>query len=75
KAESPLCPCCRQFEETVEHYILRCPAHADARRELVRAGGPRTRVLTKLLSSPELYPHLFQYLSRTGRFHTVHGIL
>ncbi|KAJ7032161.1 hypothetical protein C8F04DRAFT_959286, partial [Mycena alexandri] len=75
KADSPLCPGCRQADETVEHYLLRCPAHADARRELVRAGGPRTRVLTKLLRIPELFPHLFRYLGRTGRFHTVHGVL
>ncbi|KAJ7101792.1 hypothetical protein C8R44DRAFT_583141, partial [Mycena epipterygia] len=73
KSDSPICPCCRQADETVTHYLLHCTAHADARRELVRAGGPRTRVLSKLLGVPELFPHLFRYLARTGRFHSVHG--
>ncbi|KAJ7042940.1 hypothetical protein C8F04DRAFT_944955, partial [Mycena alexandri] len=75
KADSPICPCCRQADETVMHYLLRCPAHADARRELVRAGGSQARVLAKLLGLPKLLPHLFRFLGRTGRFHSVHGEL
>lgn len=75
KAESPICPCCRQADETVAHYLLHCTAHTDARRELVRAGGQRTRTLSKLLGMPKLQPHLFRYIARTGRFHSVHGDL
>ncbi|KAF7333334.1 RNase H domain-containing protein [Mycena venus] len=75
KADSPVCPGCRLADETVGHYLLHCPAHRDARRELRRAGGPQTEVISKLLGIPELLPHLFKYLGRTGRFHTVHGDL
>jgi hypothetical protein len=32
-------------------------------------------ILSKLLGSSKLLPHLFRYLGRTGRFHTVHGTL
>ncbi|KAJ7158439.1 hypothetical protein C8R46DRAFT_836987, partial [Mycena filopes] len=73
KAESPVCPCCRQADESVEHYLVHCPAHNDARRELYRTGGRNARVMSKLMGQPELLPHLFRYLARTGRFHTVHG--
>lgn len=75
KADSPICPCCRQADESVAHYLLHCRAHADARRELERVGGPLTRTLPKLLGVPALFPHLFRFLARTGRFHTVHGEL
>jgi hypothetical protein len=75
KADLPLCPCCRLADKTVEHYLIHCPAHRDARRELVRAGGLQTQILTKLLGSPKLIPHLFRFLGCTSRFHTVHGEL
>jgi ribonuclease HI len=75
KADSPICPRCRQADESVAHFLLHCTAHADARRELHRAAGPNARVLSKLLGSPKLLPHLFRFLGRTGRFHSVHGTL
>ncbi|KAJ7639653.1 hypothetical protein DFH06DRAFT_1001628 [Mycena polygramma] len=75
KADSPICPCCRPADETVSHFLLHCPAHRDARRELARAGGLRTTSIIKLLGEKALFPHLFRYLARTGRFHTVHGQL
>jgi hypothetical protein len=75
KADSPLCPCCRQADETVAHYLVHCPEHLRARQELYRAAGPDAHVLSKLLGSPKMLPHLCRYLGRTGRFHTVHGTL
>jgi ribonuclease HI len=73
KAESPICPCCRQADETVAHYLLHCSAHRDARRELVREGGRDANIITKLLGTTKLYPPLFRYVARTGRFRNVHG--
>ncbi|KAJ7854395.1 hypothetical protein B0H14DRAFT_3449596 [Mycena olivaceomarginata] len=46
-----------------------------ARQELYRAASPDAHVLSKLLGSPKMLPHLCRYLGRTGRFHTVHGTL
>ncbi|KAJ7810156.1 hypothetical protein B0H14DRAFT_2379309, partial [Mycena olivaceomarginata] len=67
RAESPLCPCCHQSDETVMHYLLRCPAHANARAELHRKGGRDSRVLEKLLTRPKLLPPLFQYIARSEK--------
>jgi ribonuclease HI len=75
KAESPICPCCRQADETVAHYLLHCSAHREARRELVSAAGRDATVITKLLGSAKLYPLLFCYIARTERFRNVHGLL
>jgi hypothetical protein len=75
KAESPICPCCRQADETVAHYLLHCSAHREARRELVSEGGREATIITKLLGSVKLYPLLFRYIAHTGRFHNVHGAL
>lgn len=73
KADSPTCPCCRRSDETVQHYLLECPAHASARREMHRAGGRDARCISKLLSKPELLPHLFRFIGRTTRFRSVFG--
>jgi hypothetical protein len=75
KAESPICPCCRQADETVAHYLLYCSAHRDARRELTREGGRDATVITKLLGNTKLYPPLFRFIARTDRFRTVHGTI
>ncbi|KAF7357192.1 RNA-directed DNA polymerase from transposon X-element [Mycena sanguinolenta] len=73
RADSPICPCCKRADETIIHYLLHCPAHADARSELHRQGGRDARVLTKLLTKPELLPLLFRFIARTRRYHSVFG--
>jgi hypothetical protein len=75
KSDSPICPCCRQADESVAHFLLHCPEHLRARQALYSAAGPDIYVLHKLLGDPKLLPHLFRYLGRTGRFHPVHGTL
>jgi hypothetical protein len=75
KADTPICPCCRQADETVAHYLLHCSAHREARRRLVLEGGRNATIITKLLGSTKLYPPLFRYIARTGRFYNVHGSL
>ena len=37
RAESALCPCCHQEEESEEHMFLMCPAHTHIRHAEVRA--------------------------------------
>ncbi|CAK5279173.1 unnamed protein product [Mycena citricolor] len=68
KNESPRCQACQLENETVAHYLLACPAHEAARRLMNEDGGPNTRDITKLLSSPKITPHLMRYISRTKRF-------
>jgi hypothetical protein len=75
RVEFPLCPCCRRGDKTVLHYLIHCPAHANARVELHRLGGRSSRDIAKLLSKPKLLPLLFQFVAQSGRFRTVFGEL
>ena len=68
QADSPICQCCRRANETVEHFIMFCQAHAEARRALGWATGRDTHSLRKLLSDPGTMPHLLDYVAATGRF-------
>ncbi|KAJ6470024.1 hypothetical protein C8R45DRAFT_801687, partial [Mycena sanguinolenta] len=72
KSPSPMCPCCQQHVETVEHYLLFCPSHSGARREL-RSANRHAAHLKHLLTDPALLPDLFNFIQRTGRFHSVFG--
>jgi ribonuclease HI len=75
KTASPVCPYCRAYEETVIHYLILCPGHTIARREMNRRGGRETREYTKLLSNPDLMEHLFRFITKTSRFRTTYGDL
>jgi hypothetical protein len=68
KADSPTCQCCRRADETVEHFVLHCPAHAQARRLLAQKAGRDAHSLRKLLSNPNTIPHLLDYVAATKRF-------
>jgi hypothetical protein len=72
KAPSPTCPCCEEHDETVDHFLHFCPAHAAARRQL-RAANRLASHTKHLLNDPDLIPDLFLYIQRTGRFHSVFG--
>ncbi|KDR65909.1 hypothetical protein GALMADRAFT_33223, partial [Galerina marginata CBS 339.88] len=67
KAESPRCPCCRQEDETVHHYLMRCPAHRHAHDKMVREAGRAATRMSDLLSRKELLPALFKFIAATGR--------
>ncbi|KAJ6597497.1 hypothetical protein DFH09DRAFT_904133, partial [Mycena vulgaris] len=72
KSPTPLCLCCGTVDETVDHFLHFCPAHAAARSRLYAAG--RTARHTKnLLSSPKSLPALFAFIQESGRFHAVYG--
>jgi hypothetical protein len=73
KADSPICPCCHQHNETVMHYVMHCPAHKNARREMIRAGGRGARDLPKLLTEPKLFPHFFRFIGHSGCMRSVFG--
>ncbi|KAJ6560016.1 hypothetical protein B0H19DRAFT_1260676 [Mycena capillaripes] len=72
KSPSPTCPCCELHEETVDHYLHFCPAHAAVRRQL-RASSRLASFTKSLLTDPNLLPDLFLFIQRTGRFHSVFG--
>jgi len=60
-------------DETVEHYLLFCPAHGDAHQEMNRRGGQTTKEKAKLLSDPNLLRHLFRFIAKSERFLTIYG--
>ena len=68
QVDSPICQCCRRVNETVEHIIMSCQVHAEARRALGWATGRDTHSLRKLLSNPGTMPHLLDYVAATWRF-------
>ena len=67
KADSPICPSCHQYRETVLHYIMHCETHTAARQAMFNAAGRDSRNLGKLLSTLELLPHLFRFIRSTAR--------
>ncbi|KDR70527.1 hypothetical protein GALMADRAFT_37353, partial [Galerina marginata CBS 339.88] len=73
KIDSPQCPCCRQEEETVHHFLIRCPAHRAARSTMIREAGRAAASMTELLSQPKLLPALFKFIAKSGRLRAVFG--
>jgi hypothetical protein len=62
-------------KETAHHFLMRCPAYAEARRDMVREGGRNTLIIGKLLSDGRLIKHLFRYIARTQHFSMIVGNL
>jgi zinc-binding in reverse transcriptase len=54
KADSPICPACLQNSETIQHFMLHCPAHQEARQRLRNNTGGRDINIAKLFTSPKL---------------------
>jgi ribonuclease HI len=75
KAETPTCPSCRMYDDTVDHFLLFCPAHDEARRLMLHEGGLDTQHKSRLLSQARLLPHLFRFIARSGRMRAVYGDL
>lgn len=59
---------CGTDDETVLHYLLRCPNWKRARAPLRRAFPPSSLQLRTLLNDQEALPLLFEYIKKTGRF-------
>lgn len=69
KIDSPECPTCQQSNKTVQHFLLHCPVHRDARQALCRATGGRDINLTKLFTTSKTLRALFIYVANTGCLH------
>jgi hypothetical protein len=75
KTDSPLCPTCKGAEETVYHYLFRCPAYATQRKELRRTLRRASTSAATLLGRPKAMKHLFKYIHDTKRFAKTRGDL
>jgi ribonuclease HI len=70
KVDHARCPACGDPKESVEHYMLRCPAYAHERWPLRKFIGDSVPRLEKLLSNPKAIFPLINYIHATGRFDT-----
>ncbi|KAF8984150.1 hypothetical protein BDQ17DRAFT_1260931, partial [Cyathus striatus] len=78
KVESPLCDkCALHSPETVEHYLLRCPAYRQHRTPLEAQCAPRRQRLSlrRILSNPEHLAALATYVNATGRLRQMLGVI
>jgi len=75
KVDSPTCPACQQAEETIQHFLLHCPAHNAARQTLHNNMGGRSIDITKLLTILKTLHALFLYIMETGRWQSTFGKL
>ncbi|KAF8234658.1 hypothetical protein L208DRAFT_1260751 [Tricholoma matsutake] len=48
---SPICPACQQSDKMVQHLLLHCPAHQEARQMLQNNIGGRNIDITKIFTS------------------------
>jgi ribonuclease HI len=65
--DSPSCTHCNAPSETVEHFLLHCPAFFQQRQTLRRAAGYAASSVPKLLSVQKNFRHLMTYIRGTGR--------
>jgi ribonuclease HI len=66
--DSPTCEQCHEAPETVAHFLMRCPAYADVRHEILGFRGRDYLHLDFLFSSREALLPLFDFIRVTGRF-------
>jgi hypothetical protein len=64
-----MCPACLQGTETVQHFMLHCPAHREVRQTLRNSTGGRDINIPKLLTTAKSLRAIFRYVADTGHFH------
>jgi hypothetical protein len=75
KVDSPTCPQCRTAQESVHHYLFRCPAFSEQRKKMEKKLKRGARSIKTLLGGHKATKHLFRYIHDTRRFEKTHGDL
>ena len=65
--EEPLCRC-REEEERVEHFLLKCKNYTTQREELVEEVGAGGMRVEKLVGEPKYIKHTMKFVKETDRF-------
>jgi hypothetical protein len=70
RVDNARCPACGEDEESIEHYLLRCPNYAHERWPLSQHARKKRKVLTlnTLLGDPEFILPLAAFIQATRRF-------
>jgi hypothetical protein len=75
KADSPTCAACRGADETVHHFLFRCPAYRTQRDGLEQTLRRGATAVNTLLAKPKAMKGLFKYIQGTGRYEGIYGNL
>jgi ribonuclease HI len=73
KTNSPICAQCQNAQETVHHYLFRCPAYNEQRKRMEKALKRGANSIRTLLGGHKAMKHLFRYIHDTKRFVKSHG--
>jgi ribonuclease HI len=65
--EEPLCAC-REEEETVEHYLLKCKRYTTQREKMVKEVGAGGMRIEKLVGNLKCIKYTMEYVKETNRF-------
>ena len=71
----PICPHCHVEPESLTHFLKYCPAHSDARKELLKAIGRLTNLDTSTLGNPKFHRSILKFLHSSKQFQDTHGNL
>jgi ribonuclease HI len=75
KTDSPTCAACRGADETVHHFLFRCPAYRTQRDGLEKTLRRGATAVNTLLAKPKAMKGLFKYIHETRRFEGTYGNL
>ena len=65
--DSARCPKCKDFDETVEHFLLHCAAYRQQRKDLKKKVKGHLRNLRRLLGNHKNTKLVVKYVFATGR--------
>lgn len=73
KISDPICQACQMENETVKHFLMRCPRYDAIRQRTQRELKSREVSMKTLLSNSRSMKFLFEYINRTKRFEALYG--
>jgi hypothetical protein len=73
KTSSPTCTQCQSTQETVHHYLFRCPAFNEQRKRMEKRLKRGASSIKTLLGGHKAMKHLFRYIHDTRRFEKSYG--
>jgi len=73
RSQSAICPKCNDAQESVHHFLIKCPAYTRQRNLLRHKLGARANHVKNLLNDPKCVKPMLEFVARTRRLETVFG--
>jgi len=73
RAQTAICPNCNDAQESVHHFLIKCPAYTRQRNLLRHKLGVRANHVKNLLNDPKCVKPMLEFVARTRRLETVFG--